>query len=254
MSDVDRQVRAISFGSAAGDYARYRPAPPAEAAEWALGRSSGLVIDLAAGSGNLAGRLLGNAERLVAVDIDPRMLAALGQRLPGVARVAARGEELPFGAAAAGAVVISSAWHWLDPRRAWPELARVIRPGGTLAVMWSGPDRSVPWVDDVLGPRGTGRSTGGADERRRSVDLPGDAPFSLVQERTFTAAVAYEVADLPGLAASYSRIMVLSAGEKHSAMEEVAARVTARPELAGATTVELPLRCRVWRASRAQVA
>lgn len=72
---------------------------------------------------------------MIAVDIDRRMLATLGDRLPGVPRVAAQGEVLPFASGAAGAVVISSAWHWLDAERAWPEIARVLRPGGTFSVV-----------------------------------------------------------------------------------------------------------------------
>jgi SAM-dependent methyltransferase len=147
-------------------------------------------------------------------------------------------------------MVISSAWHWLDPEQAWPEIARVIRPGGTFAVMWSGPDRSVPWVDGVLRTQRDNRRVGAALNRRWRVQLPADAPFSLVEERTFTAAVPYQVADLPGLAASYSQVMVLPAAEKRAVRDNVAARASAYPELATATTIDLPLRCRVWRAVR----
>ena len=75
-------------------------------------------------------------------------------------------------------------------------------------------------------------------------------PFSSVEERTFAATVPYEVEDLPGLAASYSQVMVLPASERRAVKQEVALRAAARPELAGARTVELPLRCRVWRAVR----
>jgi SAM-dependent methyltransferase len=254
VSHVDRQVRAISFGSAAEDYARYRPAPPAEAAEWAIGRPAGLVVDLAAGTGNLARRVLGRADQVVAVDIDLRMLTALGNQLPGVARVAARGEELPFRSGAVGAVVISSAWHWLDPQRAWPEIARVTSPGGIFAVMWSGPDRKVGWVDDVLGPGGVDGPADVAGPRRGArrwqVGLPPGTPFSLVEERTFASVVPYAVSDLPGLAASYSRVIVLPTKERRTYMEGVAAKAAARPELAGAAVVDLPLRCRVWRAVR----
>lgn len=253
MTDAGRQGRATSFGSAAEDYARYRPAPPAEAAEWAIGQSPGLVMDLAAGTGNLVGQLLRRAHQVVAVDIDRRMLAVLGHRLPGVPRVAARGEELPFVSGAAGAVVISSTWHWLDQGQAWPEIARVVRPGGTFAVMWSGADRSVAWVGDVLA-RGDDRSSEVAGERPRRrpwhVDLPAGTPFSLVEGRTFTATVPYQVADLPSLAASYSGAMVLPIAERRALMDEVAGRAAARPELAADTTVDLPLRCRVWRAVR----
>jgi SAM-dependent methyltransferase len=259
VTSVDRQARATSFGSAAEDYARYRPAPPAEAAEWAVGPSPGLVIDLAAGTGNLARHLIGATDRVVAVDVDRRMLAALGSRLPGVPRIAARGEELPFASAVAGALVISSAWHWLDPDRAWPEIARVIRPGGAFAVMWSGPDRSVEWVEGVLGRREADGAPYGAGDlatreraarRRWQVDVPVGMPFSGVEEVMFTARVPYKVADLPGLAASYSRVMVLPAADRRAAMEEVAARAATRPELAADPTVDLPLRCRVWRAVR----
>jgi SAM-dependent methyltransferase len=210
-------------------------------------------MDLAAGTGNLAGQLLRRAHQVVAVDIDRRMLAVLGHRLPGVPRVAARGEELPFVSGAAGAVVISSAWHWLDQGQAWPEIARVVRPGGTFAVMWSGADRSVAWVGDVLA-RGDDRSSEVAGERPRRrpwhVELPAGTPFSLVEERTFTATVPYQVADLPSLAASYSGLMVLPIAERRALMDEVAGRAAARPELAAGTTVDLPLRCRVWRAVR----
>jgi hypothetical protein len=83
------------------------------------------------------------------------------------------------------------------------------------------------------------------------VELPAGTPFSFVEERTFTAAVPYKVADLPGLAASYSHVMVLPAAERDAVREEVALRAAARPELGAGTTVDLPLRCRVWRAVRA---
>jgi len=150
--------------------------------------------------------------------------------------------------------VISSAWHWLDAERAWPEIARVIQPGGVFAIMWSGPDRTVPWVDEVLRLRQDGQAASGVDNLpagpRRRVQPPAGTPFSLIEGRTFTAVVPYAVADLPGLAASYSRVMILPGAERRAVQEEVAARAAARPELAHETMVDLPLRCRVWRAVR----
>ena len=86
---------------------------------------------------------------------------------------------------------------------------------------------------------------------RLTEEIKMSKPFSLVEERTFTAAVPYEVADLPGLVASYSQVIVLPAAERDAVREEVALRAAARPELAAGTTVDLPLRCRVWRAVRA---
>jgi SAM-dependent methyltransferase len=259
VNEVDVSLRATSFGSAAEDYARYRPAPPPEAAEWALGRHWDLVIDVGAGTGNLTRYMAARSNRVVAVDLDPRMLTALGRRLPDVTRVVARGEVLPFRTGSAGVVAISSAWHWLDPDLAWPELARVIQPGGVLSVLWSGPDRDVPWVAEVLGHRrvdgmGTGDAEKGDDEkgargRRRHIDVPSHIPFAQPERRVFLATVPFAVADMPGLAASYSGIRVLPEEERLSVMREVASRAAARPELAG-PSVDLPLRCLVWRAVR----
>lgn len=250
VTDVDRR-RATSFGSQAEDYSRYRPAPLAEAAAWAASGAPGTVVDLAAGTGGLTRHLVELGAPVVAIDIDPRMLAVLGRRVPGVVRAAAMGEAIPLRAGVAGAVVISSAWHWLDHDRAWPELARVLGPGATLAVVSSGPDRTVPWVGDVLGHRSrAGGEASGWWSRRRRVELPEAAAFAEVEERDFAGHVPYPVADLPLLVASYSQLIVLSAEERQVAMDEVAAKAAARPELAGLEIVDLPLRCRVWKAVR----
>jgi len=61
----------------------------------AIGRSESLVVDLAAGTGNLARQLLRRADRVGAVDIDRRRLAALGRQLPGYPGVVARAAAHP---------------------------------------------------------------------------------------------------------------------------------------------------------------
>ena len=60
--------------------------------------------------------------------------------------LAGRGEDIPLPDASVDAVVISAAWHWLDPGRAVPEITRVLRPGGRLGVIWVSRDDRVPWV------------------------------------------------------------------------------------------------------------
>lgn len=247
MDERDLMERATSFGSAADDYARYRPPPPADAAAWAVAASHvETVVDLAAGTGNVTRYLLPLADRVIAVDLDARMLGTLGRRVGPVARIQARGEELPLPSASADSVVISSAWHWLDPDRAWPEVARVIRPGGTLGVVYGGPDRTVEWVADVL--EGGSELQGWRDRRR--IQIPSDAPFADLEHQIFTAIVPWRSEDLPRLAASYSRLLVLSEDERRSAMDAVAERVRRRPELAGEEQVELPIRTIVFRARR----
>jgi SAM-dependent methyltransferase len=111
----------------------------------AAGRDDPLVVDLGAGPGSLAVRLLDAipAATVVAVDADPVLLAlgraAAGAR-PGL-RFADADIRVPGWAAAlrlerpADAAVSSTALHWLGPAELpamYAELATVLRPGGVL--------------------------------------------------------------------------------------------------------------------------
>ena len=73
------------------------------------------------------------------------MAAVLCSRSPGVHVVSGRGEALPLMSQAADALLISSAWHWMDPAATLPEIARVLRDGGRFGVIWTSRDRTVNW-------------------------------------------------------------------------------------------------------------
>ena len=60
------------------------------------------------------------------------------------ARAPPRRMDLPD--ACVDAVTIAQAWHWVDPPAASAEIARVLRPGGQLAVIWNVRDQAVDWV------------------------------------------------------------------------------------------------------------
>ena len=73
--------------------------------------------------------------QVIAVEPDERMRAVLAARSPGVRAVAGQGEAIPVPDASADGVFVSSAWHWLDPGQAVPEIARVLHDGGRLGVI-----------------------------------------------------------------------------------------------------------------------
>jgi SAM-dependent methyltransferase len=141
--------RATSFGSVAESYDRVRPGPAAEALDWLVPRDCGLAVDVAAGTGLFTRALTGRATQVVAIEPDERMRAVLAQRSPGVRVLAGWGEQMPLPDGCADAVFVSTAWHWLDPGRAVPEIARVLRPGGRLGVVWTSRDRREDWVAEL---------------------------------------------------------------------------------------------------------
>lgn len=137
---------AASFDTAADVYAKARPSYPAEAVDWLLEANPRDVLDLGAGTGKLTKALAGRVSTLHALDPSPNMLAQLSADIPEAITTVGTAEQLPYPDASLDAIVSGQTWHWVDPRRAVPEVRRVLRPGGQLGLIWNVRDESVPWV------------------------------------------------------------------------------------------------------------
>ncbi|MER5539498.1 class I SAM-dependent methyltransferase [Streptomyces mirabilis] len=144
------QQRGTSFGSNAAAYAEHRPDYPREAIGWALApvadRQQLTVLDLGAGTGQLTRGLLSLGLKVLAVEPDPRMRAELVRSHPEVGAHPGTAEEIPLPDASVDAVLVGNAFHWFDQERAFPEIARVLRPGGVVAALWNDDDARVDWI------------------------------------------------------------------------------------------------------------
>jgi ubiquinone/menaquinone biosynthesis C-methylase UbiE len=128
-------------------YDAARPAYP-DALYDALPDLSGTVLELGAGTGIASRRLLERAGSLVCTDLGPRMLGRLHERSPQLPVAVCRAEALPFKEASVDAVCGAQMWHWVDVPATVPEVLRVLRPGGALAVWWNEVDADgLPWWD-----------------------------------------------------------------------------------------------------------
>jgi SAM-dependent methyltransferase len=244
----DRATRAFSFGGIADDYDRYRPGPPLGAARWVLGDDRSVVLDLGAGTGGLTRSLIQLAPHVVAAEPDARMRGVLARRVGTAAVLGAVGERLPIKDDALDGVIASSSWHWMDPARAGAEVARVLRPGGVFGLLWSGPDRSVPWVSEVLGPRRSGAGRDDADHgRHRTMVLPDELPFSARETTTIESTRTVSVDDLAGLSGTFSVVIVGGGAARDQWVDAVRARARA---VVGEGPLELPMVCRCWRTYR----
>ena len=146
MDEQRWRERAGSFGAAAEVYDRSRPSYPVEAVRWALPQDARRVLDLGAGTGKLTAVLLDLGLDVVAVEPSAEMRA----RIPARAEVLdGSAERIPLPDGSVDAVLAAQAFHWFDLDVALPEIARVLRPGGTLGVLWNERDESVEWVRRV---------------------------------------------------------------------------------------------------------
>ncbi|MFL5921124.1 MAG: class I SAM-dependent methyltransferase [Gaiellaceae bacterium] len=145
----------LSFGNVAETYHRVRPPYSGallELAQEVLELDAGArVLDLAAGTGRLTDELRRRFADVVAVEPDDRMRAIHGRALAGSA------EAIPLDEASVDAVFVGEAFHWFDPAAAIAELARVLRPGGGLAVVsthwWeTDPPLPAPALELLSGP------------------------------------------------------------------------------------------------------
>jgi SAM-dependent methyltransferase len=134
--------RALSFGSAAAAYARGRPSYPREAVEAVLPDGARRVLDLGAGTGKLTSTLLDLGLDVVAVEPDDAMRDLIDPRAQALAGTA---EALPE-VGTVDAVLVGQAWHWFDAPAALASIRKVLRPGGTLGLLWNLLDDRDGWA------------------------------------------------------------------------------------------------------------
>jgi len=248
-----------SFQNAAPGYARFRPGYPSAAVGAALPPDARRVLDLGAGTGKLTESLVRRGLDVVAVEPLPGMLAELALRFPSVGAVLGSAEAIPLRDAVFDCVLVGQAFHWFDRERALAEVARVLRPGGTLSLLWNHDDETDPLVRDVEAELNRiGRPDGGASGRGRRSAGPssGRPPPPFAGHPAFTDPVLImirwvrhtTVEDLVGLQQTYS--YVIGADQRARDDLALAVRGHARRRTAGDDSeLAIPVISEVWRST-----
>lgn len=147
MASVGQPGSATAFEAVVDDYDAARPTYPDSLYDEIGGLAGGEVLELGTGTGLATPGLLSRAARVTCTDLGPRMLARAVAKL-GVPAAVCRAESLPFVAHAFDVVTAAQAWHWVDVDAAVPEVLRVLRPGGRLALWWNEAGAvGRPWFD-----------------------------------------------------------------------------------------------------------
>lgn len=245
---VPDSTRALSFGAVATAYHRYRPRTPAALLDWLLPPTAKDAVDLAAGTGALTELLVARVPAVTAVEPDPGMRDVLQSAAPAARILAGTAEDIPLPDASADVLCVSSAWHWFDHERAVPEIARVLRDGGRLAVLGNGVTRELGWMTALREQRFTG-----SDEQRRrhrEVVLPEGSPFGPGERHEVRWQQQMSVDDLLNLLETFSRVITATPQERQELRERARTILQTHPDTSGREQLDVPMRSWGWRADR----
>jgi SAM-dependent methyltransferase len=231
----DRQQRATSFGQVVEEYELARPGYPDDAVRWLVGDRPQRVVDLGAGTGKLTAALVDLADEVIAVEPLLPMLQRLRAVVPAARVVAGRSEDSPLRDQCADVVLVAQAFHWFDGPRALAEIARVLRPGGVLGLVWNLRDESVDWVAELT------RMIGSSE-----MLLPGwddcfaGSAFEPPERAEFRHTRSIDPETLRALAASRSYVATLPPAERSAVLDRVERLTRDHPDLAGRSSFDLP--------------
>jgi SAM-dependent methyltransferase len=234
--------QAASFDRAAEVYERSRPEYPAEAIDWLLPPAARSVLDLGAGTGKLTRALTARGLSVFAVDPSPKMLDQLRTAVPEAIVHQGSAEDIPLADQSVDAVFVAQAWHWVDQDVALPSVARVLRPGGTLGLVWNLRDERVPWVarlTEAMHP-----ATG---EMFLDNSVIQTGPFGPLEEAEFEWSMSFDRAALIELLKSRSYYITAEPSDQSALEAAVHDLLDHDPDVGGQSVWEMPYRTRAFR-------
>lgn len=136
----------ILFTGRVEDYQRFRPHYPLSVSEFlktnGILRPNSVVADIGAGTGIVIERIAGEGRKIMAVEPNPDMAAAI-RRLQAshpdwnVSLIQAPGEQTTLAERSVDVITIGSAFHWLDPVKARQEFQRILKPDGWVVILYN---------------------------------------------------------------------------------------------------------------------
>lgn len=244
-----------------------RPSYPVDAVDWIADalltdaprtRSTSRVADVGAGSGIFTRLLLPHCDavgaRLFAVEPVANMRALCAAALPTVPLIAGTGEQVPVRDGSLDAITVAQAFHWFDAPVAFAEFARVLRPGGRVALVWNTRDRSLAWTDRLWGlVAATEHDAPWGDAEHWHTRALVDTPhFGERHTATFHHTQVLTPEEVVARVQSVSHVAVLPEAERAALLGEVRELLRTDPATEGHEEITLPYRVDAYWAERTE--
>jgi SAM-dependent methyltransferase len=249
-------ARALTFGSVAADYERFRPGYPDEVVEEVLAyaaRAVATALEVGAGTGKATRVFASHGVRVTATDPDAAMLAELVRHVPDSVRpVRAAFEELPS-TTTYDLVYAAAALHWTRPEDRWERIAALLVPGGVFA-SFGGPldladpelEQAVraaraPWLadDDVPSPDGTSAASA---MQWPGTELSASDLFTDVRQVELPRRTTVSARDYVGLLSTISAYLELAPADREAALVRIHEVLPERVAVVGDITLHLARR------------
>jgi SAM-dependent methyltransferase len=222
-----------SFDRVAEQYDRARPTYPDELID-VVASLGPRILEIGPGTGQATRALVARGADVTAVELGPNLAAVLRRNVPQARVVVADFETWEPDEAAFDAVASFTAFHWLDAETKYAKCARLLRPGGTLAVteiehvLVEGGDPI--WLEvqedyDAVTPSPDNRPPPYEDEvGDLRAELEASGCFATVDVRRYRFDVEYTADEWTDVMGTYSNHL----GEDPETAERLFARIRAR--------------------------
>lgn len=254
MTTVHRSA-ATGFAKEAETYRRGRPDYPAAIDAWLtgpLGLGAGCrVVDLGAGTGKFSLRLIATGAQVTAVEPVAEMRAQFALAVPDATVVEGTAEAIPLPSGSVDVVACAQSFHWFATPAALAEIHRVLRPGGSLALVWNVRDETVDWVaaiSAILQPHEGDTPRFHKGDWKRLFPAEGFGPLDeTVFPHGHQGPVEQVIVDR---SLSVSFIAVLPDDQRNDVAAALRRLATTHPALAGKSEVEFPYRTQAYSCRR----
>lgn len=239
----DRQQLRTTFDRVSEQYDAARPTYPAELFDdlVALARvpPGGRILEIGPGTGKATVALAERGFDVLGVELGAQLAAVARRRAPTAKIVIADFEEFEPERAEFDAVVAFTSFHWIAPELRYEKPARLLRPGGALAVaaaehvLAGGRDDDF-WLEvqedyDAVVPDSTGGPPGSPDDAEDwGEEIEASGLFAETFSRRHLWAVEYTADEYIAVLGTYSDNLALPDEQRQELFSRIHARVAAR--------------------------